>query len=571
MVRCGVRPLRKLPWMLGIATVLGVASCGDPTGPNTGQPSSAVSPDLGTAAAARVTYYVSASGNDVNPGTSPGRAWKSIAKVNSRTFSPGDSILFQGGAVFSGGLYFNAADRGTAAGPITVSSYGTGRATISAGNGTGIMLYNTSGYAIEALVVVGSGRTVNTGSGVKAYTDLGGNIKLNFIRVSRVEASGFGVYGITIGSWNKSTGYSDVRVTYSSAHDNGRAGVSTYAQSAYSHQDFYFGHLEAYNNSGIPGLTRNSGNGIVMGGVSGGTIERSIAYDNGWLCDAPEGPVGVWAYDSDGIVIQHNESYRNRTNGTADGGGFDLDQNTSNSTLQYNYSHDNDGAGFLLAHSPDNYNHSGNTIRYNVSENDSRKNSNGAIVIWGRTVGAEIYNNTVFIKPPVVGSTRAIFIHNAGILAHDVQNVHVRNNSFLTTGGLRVVHVTPDQLSGAIDLRFEGNHYYGGAYKPNIVWGGTTYNSLAAWRTGKGQERLNGADVGSEGDPRLANPGNGGTIGNADLLHNLNAYKLTSTSPLIDQGLDLKAMFGLNVGRIDFYSMSIPYRARYDVGGHELM
>ena len=562
------RTLWKPLAMLCIATVLAVAGCSDPTGP-IGGPSDVTSGDLATGATSGVTYYVSATGNDGNSGTSPSLAWKSTSKVNSRTFSPGDKIMFQGGAVFSGGLYFDNADRGSAAAPITVTSYGTGRATIQAGNGNGIMLYNTAGFAITALVVTGSGRTVNTGSGVNAYTDLGGNIKLNFIRVDRVEASGFGEFGISIGSWNNSTGFSDVRVTYSSARNNGRGGVSTYAQSAFSHQNFYLGHLRSYNNPGIPGLSVNSGSGIVMGGVRGGIIERSLAYDNGWLCDAPEGPVGIWAYDSDGIVIQHNESYRNRTNGTADGGGFDLDQNTRNSTLQYNYSHDNDGPGFLLAHAPDNSVHSGNTIRYNISQNDGRRNSTGGIVVWGRTLGAEIYNNTVFIKPAVTGSPRGLFIHNAGIATHDVKNVHVRNNSFHAVGGLRLVEVSASQLNGAVDLRFEGNNYYGGAYKPRIVWGGTTYNGLAGWRIGKGQERLNGANVGSELDPRMTSPGNGGTIGNADLLHKLSAYKLTSTSPLIDKALNLKTTFGLNVGLIDFHSASMPRGGGYDQGAHE--
>jgi len=48
------------------------------------------------------TYYVSPSGNDDNSGTSPSEAWKTIDKVNSVTFSPGDSILFEGSETFSG-------------------------------------------------------------------------------------------------------------------------------------------------------------------------------------------------------------------------------------------------------------------------------------------------------------------------------------------------------------------------------------------------------------------------------------------------------------------------------------
>lgn len=41
-------------------------------------------------------YYVSPSGSDSNPGTSPGQAWKTIAEVNGVSFSAGDRIFFEG-------------------------------------------------------------------------------------------------------------------------------------------------------------------------------------------------------------------------------------------------------------------------------------------------------------------------------------------------------------------------------------------------------------------------------------------------------------------------------------------
>ena len=44
------------------------------------------------------TYYVDASnGNDSNSGTSQSTAWKTISKVNSMSFQPGDQILFKRG------------------------------------------------------------------------------------------------------------------------------------------------------------------------------------------------------------------------------------------------------------------------------------------------------------------------------------------------------------------------------------------------------------------------------------------------------------------------------------------
>jgi hypothetical protein len=302
--------------------------------------------------------------------------------------------------------------------------------------------------------------------------------------------------------------------------------------------------------------------------VSGGTIERSVAHDNGSLCDSKGGPVGIWTYDSERITIQYNESYLTHT-ALADGGGFDLDQNTRNTIVQYNYSHNNDGAGFLMAHSPNNSNHYGNIIRYNISENDSRKRSSGGIVIWARTQGDEIYQNTVYMSPVSGQTPRAVFIHNSSISSNYAKNVHLRNNTFYTTSGVPVVYVMSGMLSGSVDLRFEGNNYYGGSVAPKIMWGSTTYTALTNWRTATGQEKVAGLSVGLQANPGLTSPGAGGTIGNADKLSTLTAYKLVTGSAQINKGLDLLSKFGLVVPTKDFYALSTPYGVMPDVGAHE--
>jgi len=66
------------------------------------------------------TYYVSPTGNDAQPGTSTTTAWKTVAKVNSASFSAGDQILFARGNTWremlqpnASGLYFGAYGTGT--------------------------------------------------------------------------------------------------------------------------------------------------------------------------------------------------------------------------------------------------------------------------------------------------------------------------------------------------------------------------------------------------------------------------------------------------------------------------
>jgi parallel beta-helix repeat protein len=78
------------------------------------------------------TYYVSPSGSDSNPGTSPAEAWRTVYRVNSAHLNPGDGVLFQGGATFGDQLLMPTAS-GAAGDPIVYGSYGQGSATISQG------------------------------------------------------------------------------------------------------------------------------------------------------------------------------------------------------------------------------------------------------------------------------------------------------------------------------------------------------------------------------------------------------------------------------------------------------
>lgn len=125
------------------------------------------------ASAARATdYYVSPSGDDRNVGTSATAPWRTFVNVNARSFVAGDRVLLEGSQSFSGGLTFDAMDRGTAASPVTVSTYGTGRATLRPTTGNGLYAYNVAGLAISNLVIVGPGAATSTQSGINLYADL---------------------------------------------------------------------------------------------------------------------------------------------------------------------------------------------------------------------------------------------------------------------------------------------------------------------------------------------------------------------------------------------------------------
>lgn len=450
---------------------------------------------LGAASpASAADFHVSTAGSDANAGTADA-PWRTLARVNGLTLRPGDRVLLRGGDTFDGRLVLDAQDAGAPDAPITITSYGTGRATIRSGRSAGINAYNTSGVRIANVIVSGDG--TGTTSGIVFYADLPGSVKLPFIRIESVEVSGFGKDGIEIGSWNGTTGFRDVRITSAWTHGNARSGILVYARQPLAHQDVYVGYSRAFGNPGIPTATTNTGSGIVLGGVDGGTIEWSSAWNNGARNTAVGGPVGIWAYDSSRILIQHNQSYDNRTASTADGGGFDLDQNVSQSILQYNYSRGNDGAGYLLAQGPDTDAHRGNVIRYNISEDDGRRNSYGGIEVWGRISGARIHHNTIRVSPARTGRPSGIRIWNGGVETRRASDVLVHDNVIVTTGGLPLVEVSPTQSSSTA-IRFEQNLYDASGSGFTVLWNGGTYLSLAAWRQ-TGQETRDGVSVGTAG------------------------------------------------------------------------
>src|SRR5262249_11858583 len=78
-------------------------------------------------------YHVSTAGDDAFAGTSPECAWRTIARANRQTLRPGDRILFQGGDAFEGNLAIRADGAPSAKSPITIGTYGKGKATIRAG------------------------------------------------------------------------------------------------------------------------------------------------------------------------------------------------------------------------------------------------------------------------------------------------------------------------------------------------------------------------------------------------------------------------------------------------------
>lgn len=507
------------------------------------------------------TYYVSPSGSDASAGTSAAQAWRSIDRVNAASVRPGDEVLFEGNKIHTGSLFFDQKKGGTPAAPIVISSYGDGQATIRAVGKPIIDVYNAAGFRISNLRLAGPGRTAGSFNGISFYMDIGDK-KLPFIELLNLDISGFGGHGILIGAWAGKGGFTDMKVVNVASHDNGMSGMTMWGSSdtsrpGYAHANLYVGHSKFFNNAGVPGHDHHSGDGIVVSDLDGGVIERSVAYNNGFAHDlAKEGPVGIWGWDVNRLTIQYNESFGNRTGSTTDGGGFDLDGGARNSVMQFNYSHDNDGAGYLLCQFPFGRDHRGNVVRYNISQNDGRKNGFAGIQFYSTISDAGIYNNTIFMSP-AGGDPSAIKVQGT------TTNVLFRNNILMTAAGSRVLDIS------SYGLRFEGNDYWTGTAPFRLDWNGSVFGTLNQWRQSTGQERTGSTDSGMQADPQLQNAGQGPTLGDADLLSTLAQYRLRPTSPLVDKGLSVPAFGSVPSGQTDFYGNSLG-RDAVDIGVHEL-
>lgn len=379
-------------------------------------------------------YYVTTTGNDSSDGLSPASAWRSISRVNRARFHAGDSIKFESGSRFEGNLHLDSSSMPTEASGLTITSGGSIPAVLSAGLGTGIQLLNLGGITLSNLVVEGAGSARNTGHGILCDNTSKTRRSLTNLTVVGVTAKGFGVLGLNITALR--TGFEHVRIDHCAFTDNRRGGMEVasrlpYDDPSYAHKDVEVRDCQAYSNPGDPKPSRDhTGSGIVLYHVDGGLVTGCKAWDNGTLGDNRiAGGVGIWVYASRHVTIEHCESFSNHTRGR-DGGGFDIDGGCESCVLQYNYSHDNDGPGFMLYSYPYAlFGGRNNIVRFNLSENDSRKNRTYA-GLWICTdgqpmTGVEIHENTVITGD---WADQTVFIH-----ARQVQG-KIHHNTFVGRG-----------------------------------------------------------------------------------------------------------------------------------------
>lgn len=507
------------------------------------------------------TFYLSEQGDDANEGTSSGKAWKTIDRINKLQLCPGDTVLLEGGKSFDGNMLVTHS--GTASALITIGSYGKGAASIRAGDSYAIRLLNCQYIKVSNLNLLGSGvtptgETTNKEQGLDIFSTAKEGNPWQSITVDRLTVSGFrdGIVLHTPIGTQKVVGYNDVRVTNCTIKECLLGGFYCWGAEKASGKPWnlplgnglftncYLGGCTVYNIYGDPVGDPVLCLPIQIFNATSFLVERCTIHHCGQSQNTKPTPGGVGGLvflECAKSIAQFNECHHIVTRQGFDGCAFDIDGGCSDCILQHNYSHDNEGSGYQSGTFSGCNPTTGVTIRYNISENDAKKNpgTSGAIMTWSSVGNGQIYNNTVFISKGLDGNPAA-FLGNGG-------GFTVRNNIFVASHDGDIVC-----LKKSAGYQFQNNCYYRTKGDFSLKSGETRFTRLSDWRAATGQEMLNAVPVGFSADPQLRAPGSAGAIDDAAKLGALNAYDLLPSSPLIDKGLDLQALFGIAPGPSDF-------------------
>lgn len=511
-------------------------------------------------------YIDSISGNDDNSGNSVDKPWKSLKKVASSNFVPGDKILIKAGSVFNGidaELTFKGS--GSKGKNITVSTYGEGARPRLNGEGkltNVVSLYNQEYITIEGLEITNLHPEYNGEFGLNTNN----NRQVN-LRGVNVSAKDFGIVnsihikdlyihdvnGNLSSKWNGGI-FFDIKATVEGGKLEGiptkyddilieGCTIERVDRSAIKLIDSDWANQSLINKPGVPihwypstnvvvrGNTMDmiGGDGITVRDTDGALIEYNLARDCRYQDTGYN--AGIWPFQASNTVIQYNEV--SRTHGTQDGQGFDTDHLSSYSVMQYNYSHDNFG-GFMLI--MNGFPHTGPTIRYNISQNDLDKTFEFS---RGTPSGTMIYNNTIYSENILTGRGGVFDLTNTTAGTGN-REIYVFNNIFHYPEGQKFYCGEVDNMKSKINLY--NNAYFGGIDIPLEEENAITQ------------------------DPMLQNIGSGPSYNTSDkpivgalLKGELDGYKLTNNSPLIDKGVTVQEVIAKFGGTETDYRTLSPY------------
>jgi hypothetical protein len=383
------------------------------------------------------TYYVdSASGDDGNAGTSAGKPWKTLRRVNGTTFAPGDRILLRAGGKWSGPLAPQGS--GSPGQPIVIDRYGEGgkplieadtadppakRAGLSVAPRTGaVLLVNQQHWEISHLEIVNRGTAPGVRRGVCVSAENFGTVShiwLRDLHVHHVEpgfdawdpdetrnklTAGIGFYAADD---RTPTRFDDLLIEGCEIDHIDHIGITTSTGRMRGPvlrpvEDRDAWHERRITNMRIRGnrIHHISRNAIVVRATENLLAERNVIHDTALKRNGNT----IMDRCTKGSLFQYNEAYRNmasidyRPDRIFDGSMFNPDALVG-AVYQYNYSHEN-ATGILWAHPT----RSGSyTLRYNIDQNAVK----AVLTPSTGCANVTIHNNTFFVGPQL--APRIIF------------------------------------------------------------------------------------------------------------------------------------------------------------------
>ncbi|HME59249.1 MAG TPA: choice-of-anchor D domain-containing protein [Terracidiphilus sp.] len=512
----------------------------------------------GTGRSTGQTYHVDncvVIGSDANNGTSTATPWLTVNKVNTSTFNPGDSILFERTCTWREQLAVPSS--GAAGSPITLGAYGTGAKPIISGADIfsswiteGSLYYSAApvqpnqvfmsgvrltAVAAKASLATGDWWWDSTHSRIYVYDNPGGHTieasqryvaiavsGVAYIALSNLQTQEAQTDGVDI-----TEGSSRISVSGVLSQNNFTEGIQVY---------------EAPNSSVVSStVAYNGAHGILSENSADLLIDRCVAHHNAQLT-AEDWTAGIYVYGtlSTGVTIQNSESYSNGT-GQPDyrGGGIWPDTVGSGLIVRNNFVYSNNLTGIII--DADNE----SIVDYNVVFNNGLTAPAGGAA-WD-TVGIfvfadanasmtrqVIYNNTVYgnagggieVEGPSAGSSTAGCMNN--VVTNNIAVNTLSGPNFAAYNGCE----NPGKDgSGNVysynDFGTQANNF--------IEWGaGAFYSTYATWETAAGNCGAPGCSHSVQADPQFVNAAAA-------------QFWLQSGSPAIEAGIDLGSPYNIGL------------------------
>jgi hypothetical protein len=532
---------------------------------------------VSSALAAGTTYYVNCAAATDGNGSSAS-PWNNLTTVNSKAFAPGDSLLFNRGTTCTGSFVFSSS--GTSTSPITIGAYGTG--ALPAIDGTGqnraVKLLDTSYVTMQDMEVKNSkvwGILLTTDHDAPAIGITLENLVVHHVTGGDYTAMSAKWTGLVVfapgmivepdmtkgsGTYDRKSYFSNVVVDNVQAYDTTMwAGIFVWGVQI--DQDFQWAKdcvNQAIQSRGI--TIQNStvhntyGDGIAQYCSQNGTLQGNVVYQSG-MQPAPKTigtPVGLWWWSSENMVGQLNEAYDNHSPGV-DGGGFDIDYGSTNSTMQYNYGHQNSTYCTSV------FGYSGatttNIVRYNVCAGDGTVHtyldtdgttktmpgdSEIYVCTWGggKLVNTWIYNNTFYIDS--TGQSAGLINYCSNASGGDSESGGIFKNNLVTS---TIPNVLGDVATLNHRTRDYNLYYYtGGTFTDPNPEAHSIYNQ---------NPLVNGFGYETTGRPTTQ-------------------WTLQPGSPAINHGTNAcTGLSGCSVGTRDFFGNAIPLGGTFDIGADE--